>query len=148
MERGSGSGRRTGMRRVAATASLTLILAALPFASVGCSECDAASADCGYVIRYEDTLYSVYSETTAASRRVGTAEQAACDDVGSGCDEPRGAYFPDDPSRVKAYAIDGYSTSRVVGVALSDGSVQIGVAQSLDQREVEKIVRDLTRRQR
>lgn len=125
---------------------MTVVLAALSTMTTGCSECVTATADCGSVVRYEGVLYSVYGETEAAGRPIGEAEQAACDDVGSGCDEPRGSYFPDDPTEVAVQAIEGYPTARVIGVAGPDGSLQVGVAQSMDQSEVEEIVRDLTRR--
>lgn len=124
---------------------MTVVLAGLSTLTTGCSECVTTSADCGSVVRHEGVLYSVYGETEAAARPIGEAEQAACDDVGSGCDEPRGSYFPDDPTEVAVHAIEGYSTSRVLGVAGSDGSLQVGVAQSMDRSEVEEIVRDLTR---
>jgi hypothetical protein len=124
---------------------MTVVLAALSLMTTGCSGCVTATADCGSVVRYGGVLYTVYGTTEAAARPIGEAEQAACDDVGSGCDEPRGSYFPDDPTEVAVQAIEGYSTSRVIGVAGSDGSVQVGVAQSMDQSEVEEIVRDLTR---
>ena len=134
------------MNRIAASACLSLILAALTSLSTGCSECVTASADCGYVVRYERVVYAVYGETSVRARRVGSAEQAACDDAGSGCDEPRGSYFPTDPDSVDVYSIEGYSTSRVIGVEGSDGRLQVGVSQLLNQDDVEKIVRELSRR--
>lgn len=135
------------MSRIAASASLTLILAALTSLSAGCSQCVTASADCGYVVRYESVVYAVYGETSVrGARRVGSAEQAACDDVGSGCGEPRGSYFPDEPDSVDVYSIEGYPTSRVIGVERSDGGLQVGVVESMDQNDIEKIVRELTRR--
>lgn len=139
--------RRRSMSRIAASASLTLMMAALTSLSAGCSDCVPASADCGYVVRYEGAVYAVYGETSVRGRRVGSAEQAACDDVGTGCDdEPRGAYFPNDPDSVAVHSIKGYPTSRVLGVESFDGRLQVGVAQSMHQDDIEKIIRELTRR--
>lgn len=139
--------RQRSMSRIAASASLTLMLAALTSLSASCSDCVTGSADCGYVVRYEGVVYAVYGETRVRGRRVGSAEQAACDDVGTGCDdEPRGSYFPNDADSVAVHSIRGYPTSRVIGVEVSDGRLQVGVAQSMHQDDIEKMVRELTRR--
>lgn len=122
-----------------------MVLAALSTISTGCSECVLTTADCESVVRYEGVLYTVYGDTEAAARAIGEAEQAACDDVGSGCDEPRGSSFPEDPTEVAVYSLEGYPISQVIGVARSDGSVQVGVAQTIEQTEVAEIVRDVTR---
>ena len=124
------------MRRsvVAGLAAMTLLTA--------CSQDSESQADCSQRVRLDGVTYTGWSATGLEAQPLGDAERSSCDDNGP---DPKGAYFADEPERVRVWSFDGYSPDEVLGVRLDKSSYTIFVAESLSSSERDALVRELRR---
>ena len=105
---------------------------------------DVAS-DCGLALRFEGVVYPEAGFAESASKRVGEADFASCDDTG---DDPQGAYFPDQPRQVEVWSFRGQDTDTVLGTREPNGEFRVFVAEGKDAIELLRAISRAQGRQR
>jgi hypothetical protein len=98
--------------------------------------------ECQPRIRLQGTVYvgiGYLENEGSAATRVGQAELGACDDEGL---DGRGAYFPEKPDTVPAYAFSGQPIARVVGIDFPSG-YEVYVAEGMSPADAQDILKTL-----
>ncbi len=122
---------------------ISLLLLMVP---AGCSEAGSdVASDCGLALRFEGVVYPEAGFAKSASKRVGEADFASCDDTG---DDPQGAYFPDDPRQIEVWSFRGQDTDTVLGTREPNGEFRVFVAEGKDAIEVLRAVSQAQKHQR
>ena len=130
----------TNLARVAAGCALALCASACAG-----NACHQVAVDCQSQIRFDGRVYTGFGWTQRSATRFAVADRAECHDTGT-C--PVGSVFPAHPAQVAVWSFDGYDTGMVVGVRSYGGSLQVLVAEWLPREDQDRILTELSRRQR
>lgn len=134
------SGQTVAMKRRGAAVVVAFLLAGCG----GGANVPEGSTDyeCVPRIRLDGVIYRGYGYThREATRQLGTADEAACHDVGR--DAPS-SDFLDDPKQVGVWAFAGYAAGRVLGVRFGEGSFSVFIAESVSRSEGDRILSELS----
>ena len=139
--------RLTGVtRRKTLAIKSTAVAVTLAFSLAGCASSTKApegstAYECTSQIRWHGVIYNGYGYTDQEATRLGTADEAACHDVGR--DAP-GSVFPDDPHQVAVWTFAGYASDQVLGVRFGQDSFAVFIAESLPRPQGDRILSELS----
>ena len=101
----------------------------------------SAAYECTTQIRLDGVIYSGYGYTDQEATEFGTADEAACHDVG--LDAP-GSVFPDDPDQVTVWTFAGYESDQVLGVRFGQDQFVVLIAESVPRDQADHIFSELS----
>lgn len=103
-----------------------------------------SSSDCAVAVRAGNITFVEAGIVSGPARSYGEAEYASCDDNG---ENPRGAYFPDDPRMVRVWSFAGHDSQKVVGIRVTGQKLRVLVAEGEDSENLVGAVRESQRRE-
>ena len=98
------------------------------------------AADCTSQVRLGGVVYSGYGSTERPATRHGEADRAECDDLGA---DAHGSFFPRHPAQVAVWSFAGHPPEEVLGVRRAGGAFEVFVAESLPDRDRDRVLRRL-----
>lgn len=122
------------------------VLVGVSFALSGCASDPTATgadtADCSAQIRSEGVVYTSHGYSEREAKKLGTAQQADCQDVGE--DAP-GSVFSDSSEPVTTWTFEGYPPTMVLGVQFDAHTFAVFVADSVPAEDRDRIYLELAR---
>ena len=112
-------------------------------AAMGCSTAGTGAFDCATVVRLGATEYIERGFTRDVGTPLGDADLSECDDVGA---DARGAYFPEDPTTVNAWAVPGFDTSDVVAITYNDRLYGVLVSEDAARHIQARVIEQFSKR--